>query len=391
MKLKKTYMILEIVLIIFVILLNGCSKQLSPEDTAKAVIDNFMTGNYENAFFYFVDADGNPLSQDVKQQFRASIEKQPISGYEIKGTGDLAASSPQYSVFKNSIFKEFKVISIIVTEKETKRTQEGKFIMVQYQEHWKVLMPKVQAPTVQPQANPNQVDAQDISKTLPSKSETQQSSSAQGANKIQDDLRKCEILTNQNEKDVCYTNVAYSYKEYKVCDNILMQVNNEQCKVNIAVEKQDLAVCPNLQLNWQRDYCYSEIAQRLLDASLCEKVELQGKDTCYNNIALRKEDIAICDKIQSESSRGLCYSDIAIKKLDVSICDRATANKDYCYNVIAKDTKDVSVCNKIKNQDDIYGCYSNVARAKQDTSICQSIPEQYFKDNCLKEVAQGPY
>ena len=143
---------LLIVAIIAVVFTTGCASQQSssPESTVKAELDNVLKGNYDGAFAYFVDSNGNTISQDFRQQIKTSIERNPLSGYEIKETASADLNRPEYSILRQTNFTEVKVVSFTTTEKSTKKITKGKVMLVQHQGSWKILI--LLPPQAQPQA-----------------------------------------------------------------------------------------------------------------------------------------------------------------------------------------------------------------------------------------------
>ncbi len=140
---KKFIVVPVLVAMIFFI---SCSKQPSPEDTMKVILDNIVKGNVDVAFSNFIDEKGNPLSQEFKQNMKESVQRTPIASYKILGTKDLDTSLPQFSNLNLPILKNAKIVSFSMTEKATQRVQESQFIMVQHQGTWKVLI-AMQSPT----------------------------------------------------------------------------------------------------------------------------------------------------------------------------------------------------------------------------------------------------
>ena len=151
---SKSNLILTVTLFLIVLmLLNGCKQTLpSPEDTVKSVLDNIIKGNYESAFANFVDDRGSTISDEMKQNMKYSIERNPISAYKLLGVTDLDPNLPQFSSIKNPLLSNAKIVSFTITEKATQKTQESKFIVVWHDKKWIIFVPKVQAPTVQPQS-----------------------------------------------------------------------------------------------------------------------------------------------------------------------------------------------------------------------------------------------
>ncbi len=129
-----------IISLIVLFFLFSCSKQSSPEDTMKVILDNIVNGDVDAALSYFIDEKGNPISPELKQNMKESAQRNPIASYQISGIKDLDTSLPEFSNLNMPILKGAKVVSFSMTEKGTQRIQESQLIMVQYQGAWKVLM-----------------------------------------------------------------------------------------------------------------------------------------------------------------------------------------------------------------------------------------------------------
>lgn len=140
---KKKYILMLIVLSVFII---GCQKSSSsPEETVKAAVDSLIKGNYDKTFGYFIDRNGNPPSNELRDQFKANIKQSPISNYQILGTSDITPEMTEYNAFqelfkdKKPIFDEIKIVKLIAVQGDPPRNQESSLILVKYKGSWKIL------------------------------------------------------------------------------------------------------------------------------------------------------------------------------------------------------------------------------------------------------------
>lgn len=199
------------------------------------------------------------------------------------------------------------------------------------------------------------------------------------SSKVIEEVKNCENIEDQNEKDYCYS--------------------------DLAVAEQDVSICDKMQNSILKNYCYGEIYNEIAitkkDVSICEKIQdvqdLGLKDECYRGVAWAKNDPSICDKLEETNPiemysrvptrKERCYSsimhnwDLASNELDLSICDKIQDQgyKDYCYSLVAVNKQG---CDKILTQNTKDICYLDLASSEQDLSICDNIQNQEIKDSC---------
>ena len=132
-----------IVLLAFII---GCQKSSSsPEDTVKSAVDSMIKGNYDKTFGYFIDRNGNPPPNELREQFKANTKQSPISNYQILGTFDITPEMPEYNSYqelfkdKKPIFDEVKIVKLVAVQGDPPRNQESSLILVKYKGSWKIL------------------------------------------------------------------------------------------------------------------------------------------------------------------------------------------------------------------------------------------------------------
>lgn len=137
---------ITLILIVLSVFAIGCQKSSSsPEDTVKAAIDSWIKGNYDKTFSYFIDRNGNPPSNELKDQFKANANQNPISNYQILGTTDINPNMPEYDAFqelfkdKKLIFDEIKMAQMVIVQGDPPRNQESNLILVKYKGSWKIL------------------------------------------------------------------------------------------------------------------------------------------------------------------------------------------------------------------------------------------------------------
>ena len=140
--------IFSILLIAVVI---GCSKSASsPEDVVKAVLENVIKGNYEAALGYWVDSNGNPISQETRQTMLNSMQSNAkLSSYTIKGVTDANSfleqtqDIPQSEKDKVSeFFKAFEEVKVVTVTLSGETTYDTPLFVVKHKGSWKILVPQ---------------------------------------------------------------------------------------------------------------------------------------------------------------------------------------------------------------------------------------------------------
>jgi len=182
-------------------------KSLSPDEVLKLVLDDGVRGNYDAMFPYFVDGNGNSISQETKKQVKDSLERAPMASYSIKETADVSSSSPEYSTIRNTAFTQAKIVLFSVIIKNTQSVQENKFIFVQSQGSWKILLPS-SPPAQNPQPATN-IPSQQIAND---QSVTQQAQQAVSL-PVSSEARTNYIGLWRAEKIFAYDQSSQQYKE----------------------------------------------------------------------------------------------------------------------------------------------------------------------------------
>src|SRR3989338_6795414 len=77
----------------------------------------------------------------------------------------------------------------------------------------------------------------------------------------------------------------------------------------------DTSRCNKFQDQLDKNKCYTDIAKSRQDTKICENVKTRyngddfGKDYCYAEVAKAKQDISICDNIAYVGDKTRCYGE----------------------------------------------------------------------------------
>ncbi len=121
----------------------GCTKSSSPEALIKAVLDSAIKKDYSKTFTYFIDINGNSISEQSKQGFKDSLGPSPMS-YRIKEVTGVSFQEPIKESERGFVedlkkFEDVKLIFFTVTG-ENQQTEEKMYYAVKYQGKWKILL-----------------------------------------------------------------------------------------------------------------------------------------------------------------------------------------------------------------------------------------------------------
>lgn len=116
----------------------------------------------------------------------------------------------------------------------------------------------------------------------------------------------CDKVSDQNtrDKDQCYSTLAESKMDSKICSQILNLKNQNSCVAlisgKLAVREADPQKCKSIVNSDDRDFCYNVVATDIgwKNPAICEKIVGQSaKNSCYFSVALKLCDASICQKI----------------------------------------------------------------------------------------------
>jgi len=138
----------------------------------------------------------------------------------------------------------------------------------------------------------------------------------------------CDKISQQNikDKDQCYSTLAELKKDSEICTQILDLNKRNICVAlifgKIAVQESNFQKCELITNQDNRDFCYTVVANEIgwKNLEICEKIISQNsKDSCYFSIAVQLCDESLCEKISNNNISNLkidCLSAVERDKKD---------------------------------------------------------------------------
>jgi len=180
----------------------------------------------------------------------------------------------------------------------------------------------------------------------------------------------CEEISNQEEKDMCYTEIAYNLGDATYCENVVS--SRSECVVDVALRKNDSALCG--QASFEYDNCIKAIESD--NNSFCKNC---GRFMGFCFDAVDNDKPEECDKVYDWSE--FCYIEIALETDNSSLCPM-TEDSDYCYYEIARQTADHSLCEKLSQFRD--QCVAWIAFDTGNIALCEQAGDE--KDLCIEDI-----
>lgn len=171
-------------------------------------------------------------------------------------------------------------------------------------------------------------------------------------NKIIDTTSNCGNISDIQEREQCYIELAVDKKDITICDKFLSgSPKMTGCYFQTIVKNKDLQVnvCSIAQ---DKNDCYATFANINNDISLCDNLsDALLKDRCYQVMLIDNKDYNACNKVnvQNKNLIPICYAYVAINNDDLKICDRDSNLRDACYAVVAFTKKDLKICENIED------------------------------------------
>ena len=102
------------------------------------------------------------------------------------------------------------------------------------------------------------------------------------------------------------------------CDKITDPEDHEECYHDLANTQSNYLICDNIKNKTEKSACYTSVARKKKDTTICDKIpNIENREWCYHEIAEATLDIKICDKITSDSEKvdcQKCITDLQKKK-----------------------------------------------------------------------------
>ena len=150
-----------------------------------------------------------------------------------------------------------------------------------------------------------------------------------------DHAATCLMISNQEQRDICYSTAIHYQKDESICD------------------KMDGSYWKG---NYLKNQCYLEVSKAKNNKSLCNKItDLPTKTTCYGE----ELTLEVCEQTEDESSRGLCFKSIAVNNRDPEICERISHQNyhDECISMIVAYTRNMDLCERVIGSQKKEWCY----------------------------------
>ncbi|MEM4554516.1 MAG: hypothetical protein QXT25_01555 [Candidatus Anstonellaceae archaeon] len=191
-------------------------------------------------------------------------------------------------------------------------------------------------------------------------------------------LEYCDkITTNENKRQMCYSNIAIDMQNPSVCYKINEPGAFQNC---FALASRNVSQClldPPYGFNPIKNTCISNFAALVNDDSIC--VYSQYKEVCFLRVAISNNNAALCES--AGPGRDSCYFEIASSTSDASLCKNLSQDvfQQACTAIIFQKLSDCPADLK-------HICLMKIILKTGDYSQCESI-QDITRDECLVAVA----
>jgi len=226
----------------------------------------------------------------------------------------------------------------------------------------------------------------------------------------------CGKIVNGDTKNDCLKSVGLATGKEETCDKISNKGYRDECMLNSAIKNAEGDTCGKIFAPDSRDSCYRQVAVKARDAFLCDNVKQGDKDSCYLSVP-GKLPGEICAKLNDVVKRVDCFvkaDNIPIEEVNCTDftdtnstvnCSlwysKKTGDADYCYNI--KDARkthclevvvdiypDSETCGKIQSTDTTVKnlCVIKAAVIEKEIGACENIKgNSSLKRKCKIDVA----
>jgi hypothetical protein len=186
------------------------------------------------------------------------------------------------------------------------------------------------------------------------------------------DIKKCEELSDINDKNLCYKYVALKVLQTGICEKVTDNKIKGDCvnEVYFALCKsqKNISSYEKISDNNLKQACRDYIIAGDNSLEDCEKLSIGFKDACINNYyfnqAFEKKDISYCQKLPNEAWEE-CFREILNENEDLNLCKQMAGDaQNLCNNIIGY----------------------KLAIDKIDAKYCQYIIDDTKRNDCIKEV-----
>ena len=220
-------------------------------------------------------------------------------------------------------------------------------------------------------------------------------------------LRSSSEISLYCEKEICYIGAAEKFLDGSICEKYIKdQDNKNDCYSNLAYETKNDDFCDKIEeikddaahsLESKLD-CYLSYGPKKITPALCQRLEYVEKEygvkispACYSSMAANKQDPQYCEKLKYKDSRQACFEKSGLLSHEIDYCPnfQDTKARDDCLYLFAQNRNDLSLCNQIENKYDKDDCCLSLLPTINDLAGCDSIitDSQICKDTCYKQIA----
>lgn len=201
---------------------------------------------------------------------------------------------------------------------------------------------------------------------------------------LYEDQLLCKIITMDDQKDVCYNNLAMIKEDHNICDNINERTTRNKCIFNIAYKNANPELCNNLKemsAKEERDM-RNMLKENQIPTPQGSFVK-EEVDNCImrinHRVTLLEEGESHCNSKYVWPDKETCLLELAELKKDKNLCGDLNSNANeiilrnkingekFCYEYLMKEDSNF-IC---ENED--FFCFSEFAIVNNDLSICDSL------------------
>lgn len=196
------------------------------------------------------------------------------------------------------------------------------------------------------------------------------------------DPSACRDITNADMQCECYLGMILPAENESLCEDVNPTACRGRCFYEYAVRYDKPELCQRAE-DGSRDSCYRVVAEANLDPSACSG-SMQSSDICYLDMAAGLGDPTLCGNITYSKKDLIRWCNAAAKRND-SLCDAVKDGWTDCIYYLARLTGDESICER--TDDKTWGCYIALAEYGRDPALCERIKGASEKDRCLASSA----
>lgn len=223
----------------------------------------------------------------------------------------------------------------------------------------------------------------------------------------QDAFKTCDIISNTDILDQCYTVISNEAKDPRICD-LIDQANYK--KYCLATTQTNPTLCDKISKPYLRVKCLTHISQAKNNPGLCQNISPRdARDWCLIWNALKSGNKKLCQEIYNKNMmriceagvdmnptpcygiskptiQGLCMTNVAWRSRNTSLCEKisGTDRIDRCYLAMAQRMRDPTLCNKINDRNHLKFCN---ALMEKDIEKCKTISKLLLAEECYAKIA----